>query len=134
MADDASTAKLKLEYLNQYRGAVKKYVTGEESVYFWKTPQNKVSTQLRVLDSLVHRIEQTAAMPEGSLEYQQAMAQITGQEFETTLGTTNNVFYEAYIRQDGVWRYLMANGGCGVAVAVLVGLLVIPFTWLSIVG
>jgi hypothetical protein len=110
LADDASTAKLKLEYIEQYKDAVHKHVYGKNARYIWKTPQTNINYQKNVLDSLVDRVKQTSLLDEKSFEYQTAMNQITGQEFEGAMSSTNSLFYDAYKRQRGWSYYLRANG------------------------
>ena len=95
LADDASTAKDKLTYFKEYRERVS-HISEEYANYIFKTERMTKSAQLKILDTLISRLETTAAMEEKSLEYQQAMYQISGQEMDHTLGDINSVFRGCY--------------------------------------
>ena len=129
LADDASTAPLKLQYLEQYREAVHRLVTGKDARLVFGTPQTKVAHQFVVLDSLLERVGEVAALDVSSFEYQVAMDQITGQEFTGAIEVTNGLLKGAYLRQGGLLGYLWAIGlFAGLAGAFLVALWL---TWLG---
>jgi hypothetical protein len=110
MADDASTAALKLEHLLEYKKSVLKMVKGDDARFIFKTPQTKKAAQMAILDSLIDRVSTTAKMKTDSFEYQTAMNQITGQEFEGTINSTNQMFFSMYERQNGWNSYLWMDG------------------------
>ena len=122
LTDDASVAPAKLAYLEQYREAVHTIVTGDNARLVWSTPQTSVANQFFVLDTLVERVTQVAQMDPASFEYQQAMLQITGQEFAGSIETTNGLLRDAYIRRHGWLGYLHGVGVIAITVGV-VGLL-----------
>jgi len=95
LADDASTAKDKLMYFKEYREKVSN-ISEEHANYIFKTERMTKSTQLKILDTLISRLETTSRMKEKSLEYQQAMYQISGQEMDHTLGDIDSVFRGCY--------------------------------------
>lgn len=110
MADDASTASLKLEHLLEYKKSVLKVVKGNDARFIFKTPQTKKAAQMAILDSLIDRVSTTAEMEPDSFEYQTAMNQITGQEFRGTINSTNKMFFGMYSRQNGWNSFLWMNG------------------------
>jgi uncharacterized membrane protein SpoIIM required for sporulation len=110
MADDASTAALKLEHLLEYKKSVLKMVKGDDARFIFKTPQTKKAAQMAILDSLIDRVSTTAKMKTDSFEYQTAMNQITGQEFEGTIASTNQMFFSMYLRQNGWNAYMWMMG------------------------
>ena len=110
MADDASTAALKLEHLLEYKKSVLKVVKGDDARLIFKTPQTKKAAQIAILDSLIDRVSTTAKMKTDSFEYQTAMNQITGQEFSGTIDSTNKMFFSMYARQNGWNAYMWMDG------------------------
>ena len=127
LADDASTAPLKLQYLGQYREAVHSIVTGEDARLVFTTPQTKAAHQFVVLDSLLQRVGEVAALDVSSFEYQVAMDQITGQEFLGAIEVTNGLLKDAYVRQGGWGRYLWSTGLFAVIAGVF--LICLWFVW-----
>lgn len=97
LADDASTADVKLTYFKQYRDAVNT-INRENAAYVFQQKQYTKSEQLKILDTLIIRLEETNKMNPASFEYQQAMYQISGQEFNHTLERIDDIFSSCYIR------------------------------------
>jgi hypothetical protein len=108
LADDASTSSSKLVYLTQYRNKVEG-ISQESAVYFFPKERMTKTTQLNILDTLIIRLEKTSQMDEKSLEYQQAMYQISGQEMDHTLSEINNVFHGCWDLQHNkaLWVFIM---------------------------
>lgn len=106
LADDASTAQSKLGYLIQYRNAVDKNVLEENAAYVFKQEQYTKSRQLKIVDTLVSRLQDMQIMNPTSFEYQQAMYQVSGQEFDHTLQRIDDIFEDCFIRE-GVWGFLL---------------------------
>ena len=80
LSDRASSLPLKAAYLDQFVAAVDSaHLTGHNAV-FLKTPQNDVGQNIVALKSLQERMHDIRNMDVTSFQYQQAMAQITGQE------------------------------------------------------
>ena len=105
LADDASTAEVKLEHLNNYVDAVKLNVKRNDARYIFKQKQYTRDTQLEILDTLIIRLEDLTAMNPQSFEYQTGMGQITGQEFDNVLSRVNSIFWDCY-RRETVWRWI----------------------------
>lgn len=107
LADDASTSSSKLAYLTQYKNKVEG-ISQESAVYFFQKERMTKTTQLKILDSLIVRLEKTSQMDEKSLEYQQAMYQISGQEMDHTLSQINNVFHGCWDLQHNkaLWVFI----------------------------
>jgi hypothetical protein len=105
LADDASTAQAKLDYLLQYRDSCDSKIKRNEAKYIFKTQQKTKNEQLKIIDTLIVRLKDTVKMNPQSFEYQTAMGQLTGQEFETTLKTTDYIMYDCYIRSNPL-KYL----------------------------
>lgn len=76
----ASTLEKKADYLDKYVAAVKKADLADSSAWFLKTPDESVEQNMVALTSLQKRMHEIQGMNVSSFEYQQAMAQITGQE------------------------------------------------------
>ena len=95
LADDASTAHQKLEFLESYREAVLIRIPNEKLRLIFTTPRHSRKTQLKVLDSLIQRLKEADKMQADSMAYQQAMLQISGQEFEHSLEDLNSIFHYA---------------------------------------
>ena len=106
LADQSSDAKDKLEYLNEYKDALAKEELCEgQARYFFQTPYTDLSRQCRVLDSLIARLESLGGMKPDSLEYQQAMRQVTTDEFA---GFDTCVFVSGW-NHKSVVRYIFAG-------------------------
>ena len=58
--------------------------------------------QLAILDTLIQRLEEAAQMKPDTMQYQQAMLQITGQEFDHVLAAINSIFKACWFRQSGM--------------------------------
>ena len=108
LADDASTAKVKLDYFRQYKEAVME-IQRENAAYVFKQRQYTKSEQLKILDSLLKRLEDTSEMNEKSFEYQQAMYQISGQELNHTLNRINEIFKSCYLRSGAMAYWCIWN-------------------------
>jgi len=104
LADDASTPELKLQYLKQYKEAVMG-ISQEQARYVFTQSRYTKTAQIKTLDSLLIRLEQTTNMQPASMEYQQAMTQISGQEFDHALVEIDAIFWDCY-RRENVFRWL----------------------------
>jgi len=76
----ASTIEKKSAYLDQYMTALESTRLAGYDALWLKTPENSVAQNLVALRSLRDRLHEILKMNVSSFEYQQAMAQITGQE------------------------------------------------------
>jgi len=82
LSDKASTIDKKLEYLQQYEAALKNYgLDSGQSTIFFPTKNTNLEENFAVLGSLKQRLVDTAKMNPSSFEYQQAISQITSQEY-----------------------------------------------------
>lgn len=97
LSDDASTADTKLGYLKQYREAVSS-IDREQGAYVFQQKQYTKTEQLKILDSLIVRLEDSTKMDPKSFEYQQAMYQISGQEMNHSLERIDGIFEDCYFR------------------------------------
>jgi hypothetical protein len=104
LADDASTADIKLLYLRQYRRAIEQKVTRNDARYIFTQERLTRDAQLGVLATLICRLEQISTMDAKSFEYQTAMQQVTGQEFDHAMTDVDGVFKDCWRRQS-IWRW-----------------------------
>jgi hypothetical protein len=111
LADDASTPQTKRKYLEQYKDAVIENVKRENARYIFTQTRLTKTTQLEVLDTLILRLDDIAKLTPGSLAYQQGMEQVTGQEFDHTIGSVNGIFKSCYIRESFFLRYSPLSWG-----------------------
>jgi ABC-type multidrug transport system fused ATPase/permease subunit len=102
LADDASTAQKKLEHLEKYKERVQKYIYRNEARYLFKKERLTRDNQLEILDTLIQRLEEAKLMKPDTMQYQQAMLQITGQEFDHVLSAINSIFRACWLRQSGM--------------------------------
>jgi Tfp pilus assembly protein PilN len=102
LADDASTAQKKLEHLNKYKEQVQKYIQRNEARYIFKKERLTRNNQLAILDTLIQRLDEATKMQPDTMQYQQAMLQITGQEFDHVLTQINSIFNACWLRQSGL--------------------------------
>jgi len=105
MADDASTPALKLDHLKQYREKVSAGIHRDSARYFLKQDRLTKSVQLSNLDSLIQRLEDLSSLTPDSLAYQQGLLQITGQEFDHTVGEIDAIFRDCYMRDKFFTRF-----------------------------
>jgi len=109
LSDQASTLDKKLEYMKQYKQALIDHGLDKgDARYVFKTPQTKLETQMKVLDTLIERMESAKKMDTASLEYQQAIKQITTDEYQ---GFNTCLFGDGYQRQN-FWRWVFGYTGC----------------------
>jgi len=101
LGNDASTAQKKLEYLNKYKEQVQKHIIRNEARYIFKRERLTQANQLAILDTLIQRLDEAAKMQPDTMQYQQAMLQITGQEFDHVLAEINSIFQACWLRQSG---------------------------------
>jgi len=120
LADDASTASCKLEYLQKYAEQIKANITRNQARFIFQRERLTRDTQLRIIQTLIERLRITSEMNPASFEYQQAMAQITSQEFNHTLKDINEVIRSCWFRQSPlifelwfwwIWPLLSVVGG-----------------------
>lgn len=76
----ASTLPKKAEYLDKFVSALEKANLADSSALWLKTPDASVEQNMTALHSLQERMHEIQGMDVSSFQYQQAMAQITGQE------------------------------------------------------
>lgn len=113
LAVDASTAKLKLEYLGTYRERILPYAEGYGG-WLIKIPEKNLAEQLKIVDSIIFRLQKVSELDEGSFEYQQALYQISrndlchsGEEGVADCYQEDyfrcKYFIENYFISNGVW-------------------------------
>lgn len=100
LSDDASTAVKKLEYMDVYIGAIAKNIHRNDARFVFKRERLTCDAQLTILGTLKQRLEETTKMNPESFEYQQAMAQISGQEYDHTLDSIDNIIHSCWLRQN----------------------------------
>ena len=101
LADDSSTAESKLEYLKKFEEVVSSNIFRNEARYVFKKERLTRDKQLKVLSTLQTRLQDAVEMDPLSFEYQTAMQQITGQEFDHALGEINDIISSCWLRQSG---------------------------------
>jgi hypothetical protein len=109
LADDASDAPTKLQYLQEYRQAVVENIHHNDARYWFKQRQYTRDIQVQILDTLIGRLQTMTQMDPRSTEYQFAMQQVTGQEFDHVLERIDGIFYACYCRE-GLWRWFWTLG------------------------
>lgn len=106
-ADQASDAKQKAEYFNQFIDAVEEHELTEGSVsLFWKEqPHASLSDKYKVAKSLQKRLNELAILNATSEAYQYGMRQVTTQEF---CWFPINSFHDAYMLRHNAWGNAIA--------------------------
>lgn len=101
-ADQASDAKTKAGYFNQYVEAIEKagLTKGCNSVYFCEQPNSKMEDKYKVLKSLQIRLNELSKLQETETAYQLGMTQMTENEF---CWFPQNSFLQHYALQHGYW-------------------------------
>lgn len=99
LADDASTPEKKLEYLKEYKEKIEERVTKNDARFIFKRVRLTRDTQLGIIDTLCSRLEDLTKMESNTMQYQQGMLQITGQEFDHTIQSIDSIIHACYIRQ-----------------------------------
>ncbi len=112
LADDASDAKTKLSHLGEYRDAITAKIGRNDARYIFTEKQYTRDAQLAILDTLISRLRDISQMDPKSFEYQTAMQQVTGQEFDHTCSRIDGIFWDCYRRSSG-WRWLWTVGPMG---------------------
>lgn len=108
LADKASTADLKYKYLLEYAEALKKKGLDKgQARWIFKTPDTDLNRNFEILQTLIRRTEEITKLDPKSLEYQQALKQITDNEFKWF---DSCVFVEGWRRQS-VIRWLITPFG-----------------------
>jgi len=108
LSNDASTATLKLSYLTTFKDKLTElHLTTGQSAIIFPTPYTSTDEQTKILDSLIDRLNKTSSMNESSFEYQQALYQISRNEFcEGTDQTTGclkaTLFGQKYAKEYGL--------------------------------
>jgi capsular polysaccharide biosynthesis protein len=106
-ADQASDAKTKAEYFNQFVTAVETHglTEGPVSMFWQEQPQSQLEEKYKVAKSLQKRLNEIAQMDEMSEEYQYGMRQVTTQEF---CWFPINSFHDAYMLRHNAWGDALA--------------------------
>ena len=99
LSDDASTASAKLHFLEKYVEQIKLNITRNDARYIFKRERLTRDRQLEILSTLMQRLKTASMMKPESFEYQQAMAQITGQEYNHILNDIDIIMQECWLRQ-----------------------------------
>ena len=129
LGDDASTAQKKLEYLNKYKEQVQKHINRNEARYIFKRERLTRTNQLTILGTLIQRLDEAAKMQPDTMQYQQAMLQITGQEFDHVLGQINNIFMDCWLRQSGLAIFALWFSWVVWLIIFIVGLFLCAVGW-----
>ena len=102
LSDRASTIDKKLEHLHAFKDNLEEYnLTEGQARYIFKTKSTDLAENTIILDTLIERLENTNKLSKSSLEYQQALKQITTDEFQ---GFNTCIFADGY-RRTNVFRY-----------------------------
>jgi hypothetical protein len=107
LSNQASTATLKMQYLMTFHDKLAELnlLTGQSAIIF-PTPQTSVDEQAKILDSLIERLNKTSLMNESSFEYQQALYQISRNEFCEQEGCMSiGLFRDLYAKNYGLVFY-----------------------------
>jgi len=81
LGEKVSTIKDKAEQVNNFVTAIEgEKIQGSYDTIFFKTPNKSFNKNLMAIKSLDRRLHEISRMDEKSLEYQQAIMQIDGQE------------------------------------------------------
>lgn len=102
LADDASTPDAKAKYLRQFVGDVQAAGLPTYAAFLNRTERTSVKAQIDILNTLIQRCDETAALDRSSFGYAQGMTQITGQEFDHTMAQTRALFSDAITVQMGL--------------------------------
>lgn len=112
LSEKSSSIEKKTEYLNKYVSILKERgLDSGESVLFFKKPTTDLKNQFEVLTSLQDRMISLNKLDKNSLEYQQALKQITDSEYPYV---NTCVFASGYYLEKGIMWYLFlgGNGSC----------------------
>jgi hypothetical protein len=104
LADDASVASVKLDHLREYKAAIQETIQRNDARYLFKQQQYTRDAQLRILDTLITRLDEMSQMDPKGFEYQTAMQQVAGQEFDHTLRRIDCIFWDCW-RRESAWRW-----------------------------
>lgn len=130
LADKASSIEKKSEYLDQFVDALEKSRLAANDAVFFTTPDNSRDKNLEVLHSLQDRLHEIKQMDVSSLEYQQAMAQITAQEqgeAHHMLWTLEGCWYLS--NHPMLWGWIEASALILFVLALVVALLGLAALW-----
>lgn len=112
LSDKASSIEKKTEYLNKYVSVLKERgLDSGESVLFFTKPTTDLKNQFEILTSLQNRMIELKKLQPNSLEYQQALKQITDSEYPYV---DTCVFADGYYLKKGFMWYMFlgGNGHC----------------------
>lgn len=129
LGDDASTAEKKLEYLQKYKMRVQKYIVRNNARYIFKKERLTRDNQLAILDTLIQRLEEAKQMRPDTMQYQQAMLQITGQEFDHVLAEINSIFNACWLRQSALAVFALWFSWIIWLIALIAGLICYGIAW-----
>lgn len=101
LADRASDAKTKTNYMEQFVQSLQKHdlTEGETSVFFGK-PISSLQHNYNVALSLLSRLKALSQLDSTSFEYQTGMQQVTLQEF---CWFPIHIFRQGYALKNGLW-------------------------------
>ena len=101
-ADEASDAKTKSDYFNQYVGYIESHnlTSGCDAVFFCEQPQSDLALKYKVLKSIQLRLNELKLLDEKDTAYQLGMTQITENEFPTF---PEDAFFQGYMLERGNW-------------------------------
>lgn len=103
LSDRASTLDKKYDYLIKFKESlVANGLDSGYAGYVIKNPSNDLSLAMESLDSLITRVEEAKSLSATSLEYQQAIKQITTDEYQ---GFNTCVFAGGWTRKN-LWRWM----------------------------
>lgn len=106
LADDASDPQVKADYLREFLTKVGDKNVPEYAAFLFPTERLSTKQQRAVIMSLIKRCEETAKLPRESFGFAQGMSQLTGQEFDHSLGEICSIYKKALcIRFGFFWYY-----------------------------
>lgn len=95
LSDKSSNLAAKADYMGKFVSALQSTNLADNDALLYKTADNSCPNNIEAVTTLKQRLDQIKGMDEGSLQYQQAISQITAQEQgeSTTLISTLNGCY-----------------------------------------
>lgn len=102
LSDKASTLDKKYDYILKYAETIKdKGLNEGQARWIFKTPETDLANNYEVLQTLIQRVKEAKKLNPTSLEYQQAIRQLTDNEYA---GFDSCVFADGFRRQS-IFRF-----------------------------
>jgi hypothetical protein len=127
LADRASTLQAKSQYIDLFVMALAdQHLEGSHDALIFSTPQNGFDQNFAALKTLQERMHQIETMDERSLEYQQAILQITAQE-QGEAANLLDVFEECYYKHNHfmLWGWMPVVISIGLLAGIVISVVVV---------